>query len=306
MVEEIPAYVLADGKAYLHSSKSDVYEGYWGAKTSSVNFCESDYQHTPYIAETWNTLSSVFIVLLPLLGLLYGNPTGEARFKVAYCVLVIVGLGSITLHTTLLSIGQSMDELPMLWMCSSIFYCLVDNDRNNKHGNKVGLAVSAFAIAQTLIYLRIQSLYEVFVTGYLTMVALIVIWTAKKAWYDTSFFTLRALWLFSVTQYIAVGSSVWILDMYYCEHYQVYYDMIGGVTWHILWHFAAGIATFTTIQQLIFLRLVELGHKPVVELKFGCLPIVGKSGKGKNNVASQPIISPTGQRRSKRIAATRS
>ena len=41
MVEEIPAYVLADGKAYLHSSKSDVYEGYWGAKTSSVK-CSSN------------------------------------------------------------------------------------------------------------------------------------------------------------------------------------------------------------------------------------------------------------------------
>lgn len=308
MSEEIPAYVLADGKAYLHDVKPDVYEGYWGAKTSSVNFCESDYQHTPYIAETWNTISSLWIVLLPLIGLLYSNPTGEFRFKVAYTVLIIVGCGSITLHATLHEGGQKADELPMLWMCSTIFYCLADNVRDNRYGNKIGLAVSAFVIAQTLIYVQIQSLYEVFVTGYLTMVGCIVLWTAKKAWLDNTSLALRYLWLFSVTQYIVVGSSVWILDMYYCEYYQDYYEMIGGVTWHVLWHFSAGLASFSTIQQLIFLRLAELGFTPKVEIAYGCLPMVIKGKKGSSSSSSKaiPDDSPsTGSRRSKRIAATR-
>ena len=300
---DIPAFVLTNGAAYLHGGDELDKEGYWGAKTSSVNFCERDYQYSPYVAEFWNTLSSIWIVLLPLLGLLYSNPTGERRFKVAYMTLIIVGLGSVTLHLTLAAIGQSFDELPMLWMCASIFYNLVDNDKNNKRGNTLAVAMFIFVLAQTLIYLKIQSLYEVFVTGYLTMVATIIFWTARKAFWVHSKRTLRYLWLWSVGLYVAVGSWVWILDMYYCKYYEIYYDMAFGITFHILWHFAAGLATYLTIQQLIFLRVVELGGTPELILKFYFLPTICITGKSKNRgkVASSEAEAATRTRRSKRL-----
>jgi hypothetical protein len=38
--------------------------GYWSPRTASVNWCEPDYVYTPYVAEFWNTLSSVPIALL--------------------------------------------------------------------------------------------------------------------------------------------------------------------------------------------------------------------------------------------------
>ena len=37
--------------------------GYWGAVTSSVDFCEANYALTSYVAEPANTLSSLIILL---------------------------------------------------------------------------------------------------------------------------------------------------------------------------------------------------------------------------------------------------
>jgi len=97
-------------------------EGFWGNKTSSVNFCEEDYVYSTYIAEFHNTWTSLIFVWLPLLGLLRSNPSKEWRFVWAFIQLIITGIGSVILHTTLTAAGQQADEIPMLWMCSAIFY----------------------------------------------------------------------------------------------------------------------------------------------------------------------------------------
>ena len=101
---------------------ADQIEGFWGSKTSSVNFCEADYLHSAYIAEFHNAWTSLIFIWLPLVGLYYANPTKEWRFVWAYIQLIITGIGSVILHTTLTSAGQQADEIPMLWMCSAILY----------------------------------------------------------------------------------------------------------------------------------------------------------------------------------------
>ena len=57
--------MLADGDSYLHGVNDKL--GYW-EKTSSVNFCERDFEFNPYVAEFHNTWSSLIIILLPLWG----------------------------------------------------------------------------------------------------------------------------------------------------------------------------------------------------------------------------------------------
>ena len=283
-MSEVPKYVLADGDSYLHGVNDKL--GYWD-KTSSVNFCERDFEFSPYVAEFHNTWSSLIIILLPFLGLWYSNPTNEFRFTLAYIVLIITGAGSVTLHTTLSGLGQKLDEIPMLWMCTVIFYCLLDNKSKSKSKSKKGAPRSAvpygciaFVVCQTLIYFRIQSLYEVFVTGYLSMVVTIMLWTAKICWLDDKGGEqglLRGLWLFSVLNYVVIGSGVWMLDMYACEQWRQYYDMLGGMTWHIIWHVGAASATYCTIQQLIVQRLSTLGLQAKLAWKFHFLPIIVKA-----------------------------
>jgi len=301
----IPKYVLADGDSYLHGVNDA--QGYWD-KTSSVNFCERDFEKSSYVAEFHNTWSSLVIIILPFLGLLYSNPTAEWRFTLAYIVLMITGTGSMILHTTLSTVGQRLDEIPMLWMCVCILYCLLDNKSKKEEKNSplVPLGCVAFVILETTIYFQIQSLYEVFVTGYLSMVLTIMSWTAKICWYDESKVQslLRGLWSFSVLNYVVVGSSVWFLDMYYCEEWRVYYDAyFGGMTWHIIWHFGAAWATYCTVQQLIVMRLDKLGQTPRLAWKFGCLPIVEVVESKRGDKSKNTSTSATPVRRSRRLTS---
>lgn len=263
------------------------------------------------MAEWHNTWSSLFIILLPFLGLHYSNPTREFRFTLAYIVLMIIGAGSVTLHTTLSSLGQKLDEIPMLWMCTVIFYCILDNKSKSKKeaaSSVVAYSCLAFVVCQTLIYFRIQSLYEVFVMGYLTMVLTIMFWTAKICWLDDKGEAqglLRNLWLFSVLNYVVIGSTVWMLDMYACEPWREYYDVLGGMTWHIIWHFGAGLATYCTIQQLIVQRLATLGLQPKLAWKFRFLPIIVQEARGRRRKVATSSGSESdsskGTRRSSRL-----
>ncbi|RKO97739.1 hypothetical protein CXG81DRAFT_11240, partial [Caulochytrium protostelioides] len=67
--------------------------GYWGPVTSSVDFCETNYEVSPFLAEFWNAISSL------------------AMFFIG---IMIVGLGSLAFHGTLVRATQAWDELPML------------------------------------------------------------------------------------------------------------------------------------------------------------------------------------------------
>jgi hypothetical protein len=70
---------------------------------------------TNAVVEPWNAASSLFISLFGLMGLLYSNPTREFRVTTLYLLLIVIGLGSTALHTSLHWFAQSLDELPMLW-----------------------------------------------------------------------------------------------------------------------------------------------------------------------------------------------
>src|SRR5262245_58630668 len=86
--------------------------GMWGIPTASIDWCEQNYAVTPWVAEFWNTISSLAMVVAGLAGLFLRRFTWEIR--VAFGLLVLVGLGSIAFHGTLRFELQMLDELPML------------------------------------------------------------------------------------------------------------------------------------------------------------------------------------------------
>ena len=91
--------------------------------TANTNWCEADYIYSQYIAEFWNTLSSLAIVVWGAWGLYFHFRWTETRFFLCYFIFVIVGLGSAGFHGTLSREMQLLDELPMLWGNSVFIYC---------------------------------------------------------------------------------------------------------------------------------------------------------------------------------------
>jgi len=51
-----------ESKGDVHKSRSaNEKEGFWGNPTSNIDWCEDNYQLSPYVAEFWNALSSFFL-----------------------------------------------------------------------------------------------------------------------------------------------------------------------------------------------------------------------------------------------------
>jgi dihydroceramidase len=245
----------------------DAIQGFWGPKNSSVNFCERDYYHSHYIAEFHNSWTSIACLALPIIGLLYSNPTDEWCFSLCYWQLIVVYCGSVLLHTTLTSWGQAADELPMLWMCSVILnaFLQVKSERNGFGFIKYSFFVFIFVCLQTYIYVEIQSLYHVFVCGYLSMVITIMSWSGYLSLKGDEKL-LRWLWIRSFSMYVVLGSSTWLIDMHYCDALTEIQDTFGGITCHVIWHFGAAAATYLMINLIIVLRLQHINLVP--ELSF--------------------------------------
>ena len=80
---------------------------------------------TYYIAEFWNTVTNLSMIIPPLKGIyeVYRQKF-ESRFVLLYACLLVTGIGSWMFHMTLLFEMQLLDELPMVWGSSYMVYCL--------------------------------------------------------------------------------------------------------------------------------------------------------------------------------------
>lgn len=84
----------------------------------NVRFCEPKYAHSQYIAEYFNTLSNAAYVFGGIYGLL--NSPHSFTAKLSYVILIMIGLGSATMHATLQYWAELLDEGPML--CLMVVY----------------------------------------------------------------------------------------------------------------------------------------------------------------------------------------
>jgi hypothetical protein len=85
--------------------RQDGPHGFWGPPTATIDWCESNYEHSFYIAEFWNTVSNLLFVLLGVYGLWQSVRQGfEWRFHMQFIGVMVVGLGSAMFHGTLQSV----------------------------------------------------------------------------------------------------------------------------------------------------------------------------------------------------------
>jgi hypothetical protein len=104
-------------------------QGYWSPATSNVEppWCEADYEVTEYVAEFWNTLTSLTIIFWGVYGFWFHHSSRyglELRFWFSFGAFIFVGLGSFLFHSTLWRAGQVLDEMPMVWgalLCVCLF-----------------------------------------------------------------------------------------------------------------------------------------------------------------------------------------
>ncbi|QEU61200.1 Ydc1/Ypc1 [Kluyveromyces lactis] len=259
--------------------------GFWGAPTSTIDWCEENYVISPYIAEWSNTLTNSGFILLALY-LLYSSWKNklETRFKLVCAGFGLVGIGSWLFHMTLQYKYQLLDELPMVYATCipawSIFCEEIDvatsriRSPTRRKQWTVGLTIFMGANLLTAIYLIFKN-PTIHQAGY-ALINAIVIWFAFKL--TTQFVNdpvakrnLQNAMLLGITIFLA-GYFVWQLDVHFCQFWitirRSYLRLPLGVLLelHGWWHLLTGLGVYFYIVYLEYLRIYIHGKRDEYEM----------------------------------------
>jgi dihydroceramidase len=283
--------------------------GYWEPHSSSIDFCETNYLLSSHVVEPHNVLSSLWgLSLLGLIGIYWGNPTGELRFKIAYAALILIGIGSAALHGTLHWVFQSSDELPMIYLVILVFYCCLENDTAPHDKSKypwLPHILVLLAVVNTFVYFRFQQIYIVFLLTFASLAVAVLVLHVKIALRqrramlapstpvvgtsssrlttDVHRNNARVALRFYAWHYLVVGiaTPVWVLDQLWCTKLLPFYDalptFLRGCTLHVVWHAMSGFGGHTILQFLVACRMSVLGRPCRIRWILGAIPVVASA-----------------------------
>ena len=187
---------------------------FWGEPSASVFFCEDKYVVVPWIAEFYNTISCLSFILA-------GLPFIRTNVKDVAWMSILVGLGSMVLHTTLQQYGQCMDEISMILL---IFFAA-------KHYNKN---------LQTVFLVPIIAIYykncEYFISFFVIFTAMLYnLWSEIKARKHR----MQKRYFYAFPVLFILGFTCWLADMFLCDYVQPY-------QLHAWWHINIGLLIYRT------------------------------------------------------------
>ncbi|KAL0485062.1 dihydroceramidase [Acrasis kona] len=167
---------------------------YWGKPTANINWCEPDYVHSPYIAETFNTFSNLVYLFVAISGFLriFRSVPKESsisridllRFYILHLCAVAVFIGSSLFHATLLKQCQLMDELPMLYSTFCGIYCFIYvNDRVEKSHYRLLVISICVVFCGMLTFMMIYwpNIYAPFIISFAVLLSLCNLFICRYA-----------------------------------------------------------------------------------------------------------------------------
>jgi dihydroceramidase len=129
--------------------------GFWEPHTGNPDWCEINYAWTIYIAEFWNTLSSLPLIFVGVQGLYHCyRYKYDVQFVVCNLVLLFVGIGSTAFHGSLSYQGQCLDELAMIYCALAFAYTIIPATPAKAY---YGLALLTYAATFTFVYFHLKS-----------------------------------------------------------------------------------------------------------------------------------------------------
>jgi dihydroceramidase len=257
----------------LYVSSVDSTLGFWGPPTSSVDWCEANYAHSHYVCELFNTVSSVAMVVVGILGAVLHRRLLERRFTLAFLSVALVGVGSMAFHGTLLVELQMLDELPMLYTATLLVYTLIEDQPRPRFGLPLKAAL--------LVYLALATYGAAFTRGQLQF------WFFQITFAGLEFYALyrtyrlhrasdsaalRRLYRGGMCLYVA-AILVWFIDLNFCTSLVAGFAKLGlpNLELHAWWHILVSAGFYALILVIGHERMRTLGTTPRLVTR-GCMP----------------------------------
>ncbi|CAG8737336.1 3403_t:CDS:2 [Cetraspora pellucida] len=253
-------------------------EGFWPI-TSSVDWCESNYVHSHYIAEFWNSVSSIAMIILGEVGARI-NPCNSFRFKLAFRLISVVGTGSFLFHGTLTSQMQALDEVPMVWTAITLLHPLIETNFG-RQGIWLPITQVICAIFCTLaVTVAKGTLQFIFfhITFGLLEIALLVLMSRIYFKKGASHPAVKHLFERGIMIY-ALGVIVWLVDMHFCDYVNSPFLPFNPQL-HAFWHIFASTGLYFLVTLILYNWYYENGTKCKIEYRYGgIVPVIVKDYK---------------------------
>lgn len=268
--------------------------GYWGRPTASVDWCENNYAVTYYVAEFWNTISSLVMVVIGIYGIVTAvQKNHEKRFLFCHLGLSVVGIGSALFHGTLTYYGQALDELPMIWLSLVYLYVILSKDSLSYEQSKsrqqlLIWGLLGYASIITVTYLIVEDYFFIMLVSFISA-SLFVIYlsvktlrsqhcdkcdtdterpcspVAKPCNSQTSMKLQKRAVSFGVLS-ICIAFAFWNLNNLTCQ-------WLEPLQFHALWHVFAGLAGNLLSVSLVLDRSRKCMKRACIDQSY-TLPVV--------------------------------
>mmetsp|Transcript_24965 Transcript_24965/g.44386 ORF Transcript_24965/g.44386 Transcript_24965/m.44386 type:complete len:279 (-) Transcript_24965:303-1139(-) len=230
--------------------------GFWGEVDSKIDFCEPHYGVTPYVAEFYNSLSSLIYVFMGTYGFV-ATMRMNCRwiYPILFATLTLIGIGSTIFHGTMRWWAELWDELPMLLFGFLILVCLQGTHpvTSGTVGTYFYIAVTLGIVSAAVFYVKYQ-FYEIFLHSFtaIIVVAVLLGFTMKTNSSQTHQL------LFLALSEIILGKLVWSVEHQLCgfTHYVIPYL-------HVVWHICSSFAAYHFVLYAMALRFEFFGYSAV-------------------------------------------
>jgi hypothetical protein len=192
-------------------------------RPSPIDWCEVNYQHSPYIAEYVNTVSNLIYVVG---GAFCYERSSRPLLKVMSVCMMLTGVASALFHATLLWQTQKLDEAFETMMMIAALHTVYHTGKD----------ISEWAIHSLFAVSGIYRTDQLFCEVHLFIVTVALIrkllhlkQAYAKLWWKVVF----------AIGFAALGFACWLADRLACEYVQPYYL-------HAFWHVFTGIGLIFT------------------------------------------------------------
>jgi len=231
--------------------------GFWGARTSAVDWCEANYTWSFYIAEFFNTITSLPAAFLALNSMYLTYKYGYSkRFYVVNMLVAMVGFGSAAFHGTLLWTGQITDELPMVYASLSFLYAVLEMEADKKPVYKyLAPALVTFACIFTAVYLLLPDFFIFFLVAYILCILALVYHVSKIFRRPTTLLHQKIFIVSSMGFYIGGWLFFWVPEVLFCGELQAF-------NFHAWWHVTSTLGAFVLVLFSVYQRELVRGRRP--------------------------------------------
>jgi len=241
-----------------HVATSLSKEGIWGPATATLDWCEINYQFSPYIAEMANTLSNLFTIFLALAGSYVAFKDGMPnRYVLGHLGIALIAIGSFLFHATLLFEAQLADELPMVYVVSLSLWLLFDIAPGFGVHNQTKLILTLLAFFDvffTWSYVAYRNpVYHQTVFGFIVFAIVArtnyILWSDKAMVIPKNIKTSIANLFNTGLCMFLFGFFVWNMDNIFCPTLTRWKISVGWpaaffLEGHSWWHILTGLATY--------------------------------------------------------------